>query len=470
MKKQKTTIWFLMILVLVPCKLLAQQTITGKFPHLANQQVKLVGYEGFNTYTIDIVNVSEKGEFQLSFSTQDYGMGYLTAEDNKAFIVILADDENLKMEGDLLSLTETVEISFGTQNQLFGRYVAEHPRREQALSAWDYLEKIYTLDSLFAIHEIPINAIKQEKQRIKKEDNEFLTNLDTQTYVSWFLPMRKLVSSVFNIAQYRTDEVPGAIVSFRNIDYTDPRLYKSGFLRETIERHFWLIENSGRSLDSVFIEMNISIDILIENIAADEKKFNEITDYLFNLLERRSLFGASEYLALKVLNEISFTIDDNLAKQLESYRAMKKGNTAPNFDLGKDYLAPNYLTANFPQKLSDIKSEYIVVVFGASWCTKCAEELSQIARLHKKWKTHDVEVVFVSLDEDKQVFENFVSIFPFISICDYQKWESPIVKAYHIFATPTMYLLDNKREILLKPNSVKQMDAWVDWYLVQGNQ
>jgi hypothetical protein len=110
------------------------------------------------------------------------------------------------------------------------------------------------------------------------------------------------------------------------MDYTDPRLYKSGLLQDVIESHFWLIENSGRSLDSVFIEMNISIDHLIDNIATDEKKFNEITGYLFKLLERRSLFGSSEYLALKVLNEVSCTIDKDLAAQLESYRAMKPGN------------------------------------------------------------------------------------------------------------------------------------------------
>jgi hypothetical protein len=33
-----------------------------------------------------------------------------------------------------------------------------------------------------------------------------------------------------------------------------------------------------------------------------------------------------------------------------------------------------------------------------------------------------------------------------------------------------MYLLDKKREIILRPNSVKQVDAWVDWVLVQGNK
>ncbi len=105
----------------------------------------------------------------------------------------------------------------------------------------------------------------------------------------------------------------------------------------------------------------------------------------------------------------------------------------------------------------------------ASRCPACHQELSAIAGLYEKWSKHEVEVVFVSLDEDTVAFRNYAGGFPFISICDYQKWESPVVKAYHVFATPTMYLLDSKREILLRPNSVRQMDAWVDWFLVKGN-
>ena len=74
-----------------------------------------------------------------------------------------------------------------------------------------------------------------------------------------------------------------------------------------------------------------------------------------------------------------------------------------------------------------------------------------------------MQVVFVSLDEDQKAYRDFVKTFPFISTCDYNKWESKIVKDYYVFGTPTMYLLDNKREILLRPNSVNQMDAWVDY-------
>ena len=55
-------------------------------------------------------------------------------------------------------------------------------------------------------------------------------------------------------------------------------------------------------------------------------------------------------------------------------------------------------------------------------------------------------------------------------IADYKKWDSEIVNDYYVFATPTMYLLDSQRKILLRPNSVKQIAAWVDWYLVQGNK
>jgi thiol-disulfide isomerase/thioredoxin len=457
------------ILMLVSIFVYSQNTISGTFPGIANRQIKLVGFTGFDTYAIDSIQADEKGVFNLSYSEKDYGMGYLSAQNNKPFFIVLSG-ETIILKGETFALPETIKILKGQENQLFAQYATEHPRREQALSAWGYLEKIYAKDSLFAGQAIPKQAIANEMQRIKTEDNLFLASLLQNSYVSYYLPLRKLVSSVSTIAQYRTEEIPSTIAAFRNIDYTDPRLQKSGLLADVIESHVWLIENSGRSLDSVYIEMNKSIDIMVENLLQDEQKLNEITEHLFKFLEKRSLFKASEYLALQLLNEQGCTINNDFAAQLESYRAMKKGNIAPDFDFKKDILAPGYEATKLPNKLSDLKSKYTAVVFGASWCPKCPEELSKISKLYKKWKEQSVEVVFVSLDEDKKIFKNFAGIFPFISICDYKKWESPIVQSYHVFATPTIYLLNEKREILLRPNSVSQLDSWVDWYLVQGNK
>ena len=465
------------ILLLISVFVYSQSTITGTFPNLANQQIKLIGFNGFNTYVIDSVQANEKGEFKLAYSKNDYGMGYLSAHDNKPFFIVLEVESDalrspkgIKFKGESFVLAESVEIIEGKENQLFAQYATEHPRREQTLSAWGYLEKIYAKDSLFAIHQTPKQAIEKEKQRIKAEDSLFLANLPEGSYVSYYLPLRKLVSSVSTIAQYRTDEIPATFAAFRNMDYTDPRLYKSGLLIDAVESHFWLIENSGRSLDSVYIEMQVSINSMLENLLTDEKKLNEITEHLFKFLEQRSLFPASEYLAIKLLNEKSCTLNNDFAAQLESYRAMKKGNIAPDIVFTADVSAPGYLSVKKPNKLSEIESNYNVVVFGASWCPQCPKELQEINKNYAVWKQQGVEVVFVSLDEDKQTFTNFIKPFSYISICDYQKWESKAVKDYHVFATPTIYLLNKEHEIVLKPNSVSQLNSWIDWYLVQGNK
>jgi len=445
------------------------QNISGNLSMLASKEVRLEGFDGLKTYPISISTIDAKGNFQLTYSKLDYGVGYLISADEKALFLILSG-EDIKIQGEALSYPETIKVVKGQENRWFEQYAKEHPKREQALSAWIYLEKIYLQDSLFAKQKTPNQSIQNEKKRIKNEDASFLASLPNDSYINWFLPTRKLVSSVSTVAQYRTEEIPSTLAAFRNMDYTDSRLYKSGLFKDAIESHFWLLENSGKSLDSVFIEMKISIDAMMRNLVKNEKILNEVTDFLFDLLERHSLFQASEYLALKILNEVSCTIDNDLAKQLETYRAMKKGNIAPDIEFNGDNFSPDYGSDNFPKNLSNIKSKYTVVVFGANWCSKCTEELPEIVKLYAKWKSQGVEVVFVSLDVDKEMYKSFIKIFPFISTCDYKKWDSKIVKDYYVFGTPTMYLLDSKREIILRPNSVKQMDSWVDWYLIQGNK
>jgi len=446
------------------------QIIRCSFPALQGTKVTFGTFEGLNSKTIDSATVDESGNFSFRFSTDKPAIGFLITAENKPYFLILDKGEEISLKGEYLSAPESIQVLSGNQNQAFSQYAVEHPKREQTLSAWKYLDNIYTLDPLFSKDKITKKIITEQYAKIKQEDRDFINQLDKKSYVYWYLPVRRLVSDVSIIAQYRTEEIAPTIKAFRSLDYTDDRLYRSGLFKDAIESHFWLLENCGKSLDSVFVEMKVSIDSMMTKLIKNEKKLNEVTDYLFDLLERHSLFQASEYLALKVLNEVSCTINNDLAKQLETYRAMKKGNTAPDVTFPTNTLYPSDLQNQKPRKLSELKTSYTVMVFGASTCPKCNEEIPEIAKLYSKWKAQGVEVVFVSLDENPTDFQKFAGSFPFISACDFKKWNSPIVEAYHVFGTPTMFLLDNKREILLRPNSVKQMDAWVDWFLIQGNR
>lgn len=449
--------------------LVQTQTLTATFPSMVGELVRFGTFQGIQTRTLDSVIVGANGTFSFSFKTDKPAIGYLVTAENKPYFLILDKNERIRLQGAQLSYSESVQILEGQQNQAFANYAIHHPKREQALSAWGYLEKIYTLDSLFAVQAVPSQAIQSEKARIKQEDQAYLDALNPSWFVRWYLPMRRLVSDVSTIAQYRTEEIPSSITAFRKLDYTDERLYRSGLFKDAIESHFWLLENSGKPLDSVFIEMKSSIDAMFLYLIKNEERLNEVTNYLFDLLERHSLFQASEYLALKALNETSCTLNADLAKQLESYRAMKKGNIAPDIVFGKNtYL--NGVNQNMFSRLTNLTTPYTLVVFGASWCPKCVEELPKIIQNYVKWRNLGLEVVYVSLDTEPAAFEQAAKSYPFFAYCDFKKWESPVAKDYYVFGTPTFYLLDNKREIILRPTSIDQVDAWVDWVLVQGNK
>ncbi|MGE5355064.1 MAG: thioredoxin-like domain-containing protein [Deltaproteobacteria bacterium] len=437
----------------------AQHTITGEFPVLKGSKVILKGFNGFDTYLIDSSRVNDKGVFMLKYSESDIGMGILSDDENRPYIIVLSG-EDIRLKGELISMPESVSITAGEENLIFAKYAAEHPRRQQILSAWEFLKKKYETDSLFISHSETKKAIETEIGRLNNEDHDFLRALDKNSYMAWYLPVRKLVGSIPYVAQYKTEDIPATIAGLRKLDYTDKRLWKSGTYREALEGLYWLIENMGKPLDSVYREMNIATDHLIANLSNNEEKLNIVTNYLFGLLEKHSLFEAAEYLSVKVLTQNSCTITDNLARQLETYRAMKKGNTAPDIFFADDVIRKGIEQS--AAKLSEIKAKKTLVVFGASWCPNCKDELSQLSSKYELFKSSGIEVLFVSLDTDKEAFTKFSGSLPFTSICDYKKWDSKAAKDYFVIGTPTMFLLDNSRKILLRPNSVKHLSAWLE--------
>lgn len=451
---------------LFSCSPAESQTITGTLTNYGGEEIFLEGFNGFSTYAISRSEVSGNGSFTLSYSEDDTGMGQLVSADGSTFVVVLSG-EDIELRGESLSQPESIEILSGQENLHFERYASEHPRREQALSAWIYLKRMYQSDSLFAVQSDPRKAITEEIERIRKEDDAFIEELQIDSYIHWYLPVRRLVQSVPVVAQFRTEEIPQTIQSFRELDHSDERLYKSGLMGDVIESHVWLIENSGRSLDSVFEELNHSIDILTELLIAEPDQFNEIMEYLFDLLEDRSLFTSSEHLALNLLEDHGELLSSRLTNKLELYRAMKPGNTAPDFQFNENTLFPNGVNAN---RLSEIESEFILVVFAAGWCPYCRETIPELLNHYPDWQESGVEVVLVSLDETPEDFEQFAGDLPFIRTIDFKKWESPTVKDYHVYSIPAMVLLDRNLEIQVHLNSIQHMDAWVDWYIMQGNR
>ena len=195
-----------LLLTIAFCPSLSAQTITGSLTQFKNQPIRLEGFNGLKTYPISNTTIDTSGKFELNYSRSDYGAGYLISADENPFFVILGG-EDIDIRDEALSYTETLRIHKGHENQWFKQYVQEHPKREQALSAWLYLEKIYTQDALFAVQKNLQLAIQKEKQRIKDEDAAFLVR-SARRQLCAMVPTDKKISQLrFNhcTIPYRRD-------------------------------------------------------------------------------------------------------------------------------------------------------------------------------------------------------------------------------------------------------------------------
>jgi peroxiredoxin len=453
-------IFILILFVFLFLKTSAQNTIVGNFSSIKGQTIRLVGYKGADVFKIDSTVVNAVGNFELHYSDANLGMGYILTNENKPYMVVLEKGE-VQLIGQTPADATTILIQSGEQNKLFVKYALSHGKREQALSAWMYLKNLYELDSLFKNQAISKLAITNEIDRINKADNDFLKILPPNSFIKWYLPIRKLIGDVGVVANTRAQEIPQTIKAFRSINYAHPQLYTSGLFSELLESQFWLIQNSGLDQAAKSKEMNTSVDFILASVGKTEKLYNEFTNYLFQNFEKYNLFEASVYLAIKALNQKEVILNNSLVFKLESYRKMKVGNTAPEIEFKSDVYVNRQLVNNM-NRLSDIKTKYKLVVFGGSWCPQCKEETMLLNMRYDKWKAKDVSVVMISLDTDKKAFEDFATEFPYTIACDYKKWETQAAKDYYVSSSPTIFLLDSNNKIILRPPTVASLDGWLD--------
>jgi thiol-disulfide isomerase/thioredoxin len=447
----------LLVLILFPMLSLGQ-TLEGEFSQLSNQPIKLLGFDNFETYVIDSTQTDSEGKFTLMYSKGDYGMGLLKSTADQPLIIAIEEDAPV-ISGENFLEPEKVTIKAGQENKWFLEYATEHPKRQQALSAWLYLDNLYSAENVFDDHKPAKESIADEIQHLRSVDEAYINNLPEDSYMKWYLPLRTLVSGVQDVAVNKPQLIPETREGLRAINYNDERLYKSGLLYTALFNHIWFIENSSGGLDQVFKALNTSIDIIAKQLKDNDARFNLIMEKMLEILEERSLFTSSEYLAEKLLQgDDCGCLNPQLQKKLQRYGKMAKGQTAPNIQFTDFTYYPKDVTA---ESLKDIDADYKLVVFAAGWCPHCVEAMPKIIGNYDDWKAKGVEVILVSLDENPKDFARFAGPLPFVSTTDYKKWDGKAVEDYQVYATPSYFILDKDLEILIRPKSVEHIDAWV---------
>jgi thiol-disulfide isomerase/thioredoxin len=147
-----------------------------------------------------------------------------------------------------------------------------------------------------------------------------------------------------------------------------------------------------------------------------------------------------------MLSQNQGVLSTSLANTMQKYKDLKVGSIATEIQL------------DATTTLSSIKKT-VLLVFGESGCTHCKKEALELVSYYDTWKAKkNIEVVYISLDTDKQAFKTAYQNRPWQTYCNYKGWETQAAKDYFVNAPPTYLLLDKDKKIIGKYASLDAMN------------
>ncbi|MDP4664181.1 MAG: TlpA family protein disulfide reductase, partial [Salibacteraceae bacterium] len=152
---------------------------------------------------------------------------------------------------------------------------------------------------------------------------------------------------------------------------------------------------------------------------------------------------------LKVIQALDGTANGNeyydaLSSEVLAMRKLAPGSPAPEISLPQ----PNGEMLS----LSDLKGQYVLIDFWASWCGPCRRENPNVKRVYEKYHDKGFEILGVSLDKAANAWTAAIAQdgLTWKHVSDLQYWNSSVVPEYQITGIPLTVLVDKEGNIIAK--------------------
>ena len=407
---------------------------------------KMFLYEviGNENYVLDSVNVTSQGFIfkSRSFPTGVYRLSYNNQTNSLDFVINSNETNNLIVKIN----SNRIQNNFQFENSIENEIKKAYDKQEKSIQSKIKLIKKSNKSRDQKIAEMKI---------LQRELYDFGVSLHTDhpgTYYGMILS--HMLSPNEHIAH----------LYFNDINFSDASIIRSGLLPARIQQYI----QTFNDIKNNQYGFHDAVDVVMDYAIANEK----VAEFcMYNMLD--GFYNTGQTSGDKIWQDLCNYIMDNyifgegcgddiepsalLKERANKYKNLQVGNIPPNFiikDLNGNLVNLNKVASN---------NKYTVLMFWASHCNHCMQELPGFSSWYNKNSNLDIEIVAVSLDANKNKWEKTVSDnnFNWINICEFQVYKSPICKDYKIKKTPSIFVLNRKMEIVLKPKSTNQLRSFL---------
>ena len=423
--------FLILLLCLLPVGLAAQCVFSGKIDGYSFGRLYICEQFGDDSKVVATVTTDANGEFMFSFTNQQIGL-YRIHADTKDYFDIIYSGENIRVETTARNMKSSMKVVESAENQQLYAYVAQAELAEYKIGILRELVKIYPSGDFLSTAEKELgkeNALVNSclEKAIKQKNGTFASR-----YLSY--------SREINLNISESSERKKNFLA-KNFPMDDLELLNSNAYHHFVVSYLKKYEPSEYT--------NAVREILDYLKPRNQEIFSKIFDYILTGFETMGRYEDLYQLSVEYGNSCS--ADGNLKTRVKSYTDLRIGAKAPDFEIetidGEDVV------------LSQMKSDYTLVVFWATWCENCKEEIPRINEAISLFKRAKVDIIAISIDEEeadirKYVKDNSIS---FKVASDLLGWEGKIVMDYAVYATPSMFIVDKNMNIVSKPITGEQL-------------
>jgi len=421
------------LFVLIASTGFAQYSLKGRIEGYGRRDVNICTQFGDEGKLVKTVKTDLNGSFEFSFEGQEKGL-YRLFLDSEDYFDLIFYNENIEFTTKMANPQYNLQVLVSEENIQLYSYLVENYISDYKIDVLTQMLDIYP-DGKFR-NKVESELAKEKKQKNKNVDKAIKQNPNSFTgkYLVYFKEIS--VPSKYNEAEKAEFLRKNYL---KNYKMSDIELLNSNAYQTVVINYFKLFRSNDP--ETYYLAAKEVMDYIFFE---DPKIVNSVFEYILAGFESLGLDEQAAKLSLD-FGDVCSDGDGSLKMRIKSNTELSIGKKAPDFTTttlgGKEFT------------LSEMTTEYTLIIFWATWCEHCQVTMPRLATAGSIFAEADMQVVAVSIDSDEAVLRSFLieNQMPWDVICEYKGWDGDIVINYAIYATPTMYIVDKDLNIIAKP-------------------